>query len=368
MSRPVRVFISYVRADERYRQRLDVHLAPLRREGLIAPWHDQMSEAGATMADDTDRHLAEADVVLLLVSADFLAADDILEKELKLALDRHAAGTARVIPIVVKPSDFSKTQLSRLKPLPRDGHPVSMWPDPEAAWLDVARGIRQVVEALAARLAAPPPAPVAPVPTPAPSTKSIRIVFLAADPTNATRNELGQEVHEIDRNLRESAGGRGFELVQAWAARPMDLQAVLLRYRPHVLHFSGHGSPSGQLVFEDAQGKACMVPVPALGQLFAVWGEGIRCVVLNACYAEQQAEAICQHVDCVVGMRVNISNEASVAFASAFYLALGYGQSVKKAFEAGRAQIAIAGSPDADVPMLLTRPGIDASRVSFAYE
>ncbi|HEX2573895.1 MAG TPA: TIR domain-containing protein [Polyangia bacterium] len=365
MFRPLRAFISYVRADEQARRRLDVHLAPLRREGLLAPWHDEMSEAGATMDDDIARNLTEADLVLLLVSADFLAADDLLERELKQALARHAAGAARVIPIVVRPSDFGKTPLARLKPLPRDGHPVSAWSDPEAAWLDVARGIRQVVETLAARLAASSP-PVAPaVAQPAPPGGRIRVVFLGADPVDATRNEIGREVHEIDRHLRESAAGRGFELVQEWAARPMELQAILLRHQPHILHFSGHGSQAGQLVLEDPQGKACMVPVPVLGQLFSLWGEGIRCVVLNACYAESQAEALRQHVACVVGMKLNIGNGAAVAFASAFYLALGYGQSVQKAFEAGRVQIAMAGSPDADVPVLLTRPGVDASRVFF---
>ena len=146
---PVRLFISYAPADERYCQRLEIHLAPLKREGLIVPWHTRMIEPGSARTDDIERHLAAADIILLLVSADFVATDHLFEDELTWALARHAAGAARVIPVIVTPVDFQKTPFAGLQPLPPGGRPVSTWPDPEAALFDVARGIRRVVERLA---------------------------------------------------------------------------------------------------------------------------------------------------------------------------------------------------------------------------
>ncbi|MEI9951651.1 MAG: toll/interleukin-1 receptor domain-containing protein [Pseudomonadota bacterium] len=142
------MFISYAHADESQRKRLEVHLAPLRREGLCLPWHDRMIEPGATWAGEIDRNLAEADIVLLLVSADFIASDYCYEKELAWALTRHAHGEAGVIPIIVAPVDFGKTPFAKLQALPRDAKPVSTWDRPEEAWLDVAKGLRRVVEAL----------------------------------------------------------------------------------------------------------------------------------------------------------------------------------------------------------------------------
>jgi hypothetical protein len=149
MSRPARLFISYAHADEAHRKRLDVHLSPLRREGLIASWHDRMIEPGEAWAGEIDRNLAEADVVLLLVSADFVASDYCYENEMRLAMDRHERKEARVIPIFVAPVDFGTTPFAALQGLPRDAKPVSTWTNADEAWLDVARGIRRVVERLA---------------------------------------------------------------------------------------------------------------------------------------------------------------------------------------------------------------------------
>jgi hypothetical protein len=146
MAGPARIFISYAHADEGHRKRLDVHLAPLKREGLILPWHDRMIEPGSDWAGEIDRNLAEADIVLLLVSADFVASDYCYEKELQTALERHGRGEARVIPIVVSPVDFGKTPFARLQALPRDAKPISTFSQVDDAWLDVAKGIRRVVE------------------------------------------------------------------------------------------------------------------------------------------------------------------------------------------------------------------------------
>lgn len=146
--RPIKLFISYSHADEEYRKRLEAHLAPLRRERLIVQWHDRMIPAGNEWAVEIDRNLAEADIVLLLISADFVASDYCFEKEMAVAMNRHIDGTAVIIPIIVRPVDFKNTLFAKLQAVPKDAKPISGWADSEEAWLDVAKAIRRVVEKL----------------------------------------------------------------------------------------------------------------------------------------------------------------------------------------------------------------------------
>ncbi len=125
--------------------RLEAHLAPLRREGLIAPWHDRQILPGSEWDAVINQHLAEADIVLLVVSANFVASDYCYEKELALALDRHERGDACVIPIIVAPVDFGTTPFAKLQVLPKDAKPVSTWSNQDEAWLDVVRRVRRLV-------------------------------------------------------------------------------------------------------------------------------------------------------------------------------------------------------------------------------
>jgi hypothetical protein len=365
---PVRIFISYSRADERYRKRLDVQLAPLKREGLIAPWHDRMILPSSDAAAEVDRHLLEADLVLLLVSPDLLASDDRFENELEVALERHHAGAARVIPILVRPTDYSATSFAKLYPLPSNSTPISAWPNADEAWLDVVRGIRRVVEALGAQN-------LTSRGSTAPSRgrdqrdmnspEDMKVLFLGAAPIDQIRLALGKEVREIRRNLRESEAGRRFQFVEEWAVRPTELQALLLRHEPRIVHFSGHGGTSGELMFEGDDGRARPAPVAAVARLFSLFSS-VRCVVLNACYSEAQALAIREHIDCVVGMKSAIPDEAALAFSSSFYLGLGHGKSVQAAFDLGCNQIELAAAGGTELPTLLSRPGVDASKVKLA--
>jgi hypothetical protein len=151
MARPAKIFISYSHVDEPHRKQLDVHLTPLKREGLIDTWHDRMLTPGTDWSHEINRNLAEADIVLLLVSADFVASDYCFDKEMGVALDRHSRGEACVIPVFVRPTDFGTMPFARFQGLPRDAKPVSLWLSADEAWLDVAKGIRRAVESLGAK-------------------------------------------------------------------------------------------------------------------------------------------------------------------------------------------------------------------------
>lgn len=141
-----RIFVSYARVDEPHRVRLNVHLAPLVREGLIDLWSDRAIAPGSDWARDIERELAVADIVLLLVTPDFVASVYCFEKELTEALRRHEEDGVRILPVLVKPVDLANLPFGKFQSLPLDLRPVSAWPDPDEAWLRVAQGVRHAAD------------------------------------------------------------------------------------------------------------------------------------------------------------------------------------------------------------------------------
>jgi O-acetyl-ADP-ribose deacetylase (regulator of RNase III) len=146
----IEIFISYAHEDETLRQRLGKHLSSLRREGVITEWHDREITAGSEWATEIDHHLDSAQVILMLVSADFIDSEYCFGIEMTRALERHQAGDARVIPVVLRAVDWTHSPLGKLQALPRDAKPVTSWPDQDSAFLDVTEGIRSALRQLAA--------------------------------------------------------------------------------------------------------------------------------------------------------------------------------------------------------------------------
>lgn len=200
---------------------------------------------------------------------------------------------------------------------------------------------------------------------PAPAPSKVKVLILAANPVDTPALRLGEEMRAIDAALQAGTQRDAFDLEQAHALQVGDLQSLLQRHRPHIVHFSGHGAPTGEIILQDEAGRACVVPPGALADLFALLKDNIRCVVLNACFSRQQAAAIAQHIDCVVGMSAEIGDAPARAFAASFYEALAYGRNVKTAFELGCNRIDLSGLPDDDVPQLLAPKG-DPALVTFA--
>lgn len=144
--RPVRLFYSYAHADEPFRDELEKHLSTLRRSGLIEEWHDRQIGAGQEWEKQIDENLEAADLVLLLVSPDFLSSDYCYEVEMKRALERHARDEALVVPVILRPADWTGAPFQKLQNVPKDGRPISRWEDRDEAWLDVVRRLRRFIE------------------------------------------------------------------------------------------------------------------------------------------------------------------------------------------------------------------------------
>lgn len=148
MPNPVKVFFSYSHKDEALRDDLATHLSLMKRQGVIEAWHDREISAGSESADEIDDNLNAADIILLLVSANFLAEDDCYDI-VQRAMERHTTREVRVIPIILKPTDWSDAPFAKLQPLPKNAKPVTTWQDKDEAFLNVAQGIRRVVEDIA---------------------------------------------------------------------------------------------------------------------------------------------------------------------------------------------------------------------------
>ena len=149
---PIEVFFSYSHKDEELRNDLEEHLALMKRQGIVATWHDRRITPGAEWSDEIDSRLELSRLILLLVSSSFLASDYCYGKEMSLALERHFRGEVLVIPVIVRPVDWRSAPFARIQGLPLDGKPVTSWTNRDEAWTDVAQGIRRAIADFASRL------------------------------------------------------------------------------------------------------------------------------------------------------------------------------------------------------------------------
>lgn len=139
------IFISYSHMDERLLKKLEKHLIPLKRQDLITDWYDRRISPGKEWAHEINKHLDTAQLILLLVSPDYVASDYCYSFEVKRAIERHETGEACVIPVILRPADWEGTPFGKLQALPKDGKPVTTWTNRDLAYLDITDGIRKAI-------------------------------------------------------------------------------------------------------------------------------------------------------------------------------------------------------------------------------
>jgi hypothetical protein len=195
------------------------------------------------------------------------------------------------------------------------------------------------------------------------NSKKIKALFLASNPKGTTSLELDREIREITEKIRAAEYRDSIDLISAWAVRPDDLLQLLNEHKPQIVHFSGHGSQSGEIILVDSRGEPKPVNPAAVKALFQTLKGDIRVVILNACYSKIQAEAITQVVDCAIGMNDAIGDGAAIAFAASFYRAIGFGLSIKQAFDQGIVVLLLEGIPEESKPELLVKEGVDPEKI-----
>lgn len=202
-----------------------------------------------------------------------------------------------------------------------------------------------------------------------------KILILAANPRNTNQLRLDEEVREIEEGLKRAKNRDTFVVHQKWAVRAKDVRRALLDIEPHIVHFCGHGETSG-LVLENELGNAVEATNNSLKNLFELFDETIEVVVLNSCYSENQAVAISEHINFVVGMNSAIGDKAAIEFAIGFYDAIGAGKNYEQAFRFGCNSIELNNIKESHKPIIHKKaknsisdiPEIKTEKVQLIFE
>jgi len=144
MSKP-KLFVSYSRRDSAFLDDFKTHIAGLKRNNLIEEWTDQQIKPGEVWEKTLKRELETADIIIFLVSPDFIASDYIHDVEVDKAIERHNKGELIIVPVIIRSCDFESTKLNIFQALPKNAEPVSKWEDKDEAWLNVVEGIKKII-------------------------------------------------------------------------------------------------------------------------------------------------------------------------------------------------------------------------------
>lgn len=182
----------------------------------------------------------------------------------------------------------------------------------------------------------------------------VKILFLAAEPSDRARLKIERERNQIEQELKLSDNRNNFLFESRFAVRPQDLsRAILKKPRPNILHFSGHARKEGAIYLENESGEAQAISKKALSILLKPLEGNVSCVVLNACYSKNQVSSILSHVPYVVAMSDRITDDASISYSVGFYQAIFSGETIATAHDFGCAQVFMTSESEHSVPLLL---------------
>lgn len=361
------IYISYSHHDRTWFERLREILIPLARGRKIEVWDDTRLKPGDDIPAVMAAAQARTKVALFLVSPASIASKTIEGTELQPFLRDAETGQLRVAWIPVSAIEYGSTPLFRFQSLGRPSVPLDALP-PEALeheLIDICKRLldlvasaksadqqvsRSVGIAMGARHQGR-------------EIRKIKILFLSANPRDTNALFLDEEVRAIEERIRATEYRESIEFITKWAVRPDDLLQALNQHRPHVVHFSGHGASSSEIIVLDKNGKAKPLSTAAVRSLFQTLRDNIRLVVLNACFSRAQADAAVNYVDVAIGMGREISDEAAIVFAAALYRAIGFGRSVREAFDQGVTGLLLEGLREESTPQLVARSGVDPADV-----
>lgn len=193
-----------------------------------------------------------------------------------------------------------------------------------------------------------------------------KILAFRSNPINEDPLRTGVEINNIEKSITKVIG-YPFEIKTIDSPGLNDLQRSLYQLKPEVVHFSGHGTAKGEMIFEDHAGQSLKVQSEGIKAVFTNL-KGIKCVMLNICFSMKQAEAIVPHVDCVVAMKQAIDDPLALVFSEEFYTALAEGHSVQGSFVQARAALSLRDVEQACLPELLSSDGIDPGKVFVNFK
>lgn len=191
----------------------------------------------------------------------------------------------------------------------------------------------------------------------------ITVLFLAANPKNTNSLRLDEEAREIQEKIRKSEFRDTIIFESRWAVRTMDIIQAINEVDPDIIHFSGHGDENGELVFEDTYGNAKLVTKDAMTQTISTVSDKIRFIFFNACFSAEQAKSIVGHINAAIGMNKPIGDKAAITFAAQFYSSIGFGKSIKTAYEQAKASLMLEGINEEDTPELYVKSELSSDEI-----
>lgn len=208
------------------------------------------------------------------------------------------------------------------------------------------------------------------------SKEKINILFIASNPDIIFTDEQGEirqqqklsldkEARDIAESIQKSADRDSINFVTKWATRTDDLFQYINEVNPTIIHFTGHGTEDGKLVFHDKNDNPKLVGIDAIIQMINAITDDLRLVVFSNCYSSNIAEKVAEYVEATIGMNTAVREDVAMIFASQLYSAIGFGFSLDKAFKQAMAKLSLEGieTKDCEVPELFVKDGLKAEEI-----
>ena len=191
----------------------------------------------------------------------------------------------------------------------------------------------------------------------------ITVLFFATSPKDQNKLRLDEEFRTIQEMIRKSEYRDSISFESRWAVRPLDILQAINELNPDVIHFSGHGAKSSEILLENSDGNTKLITKEAMTQTIISASDKIHLLFFNACFSYEQAQSVTKHVDAAIGMTNSISDRGACAFAAQFYSSLGFGLSLKKAFDQAKGVLMLESPSEENIPVLYIKDGLDPSNM-----
>ena len=189
----------------------------------------------------------------------------------------------------------------------------------------------------------------------------INILFIGANPT--LNLNLEKEAREIREAIIKSLNRDSINFETRWATRTTDLFQYINEVNPTIIHFSGHGTENGELVFQDNNDNPKLVSREAITEMINASSDEVRLVVFNNCFSSVIAEGVVKNIESAIGMNISIGDDAAIQFASQLYSSIGFGLSLERAFNQAIISLKLEGIDEDKTPQLYTNENFNASDI-----
>lgn len=342
----VTIKISAVQEDYSYKKALEAALSPLETAGKIT-LIGEVEENPFEAFEDAKK---EVELLVLLLSPEYLSQAELEAADLNPVLANKAINSKQfwVQPVLLKDCDYEHKPYAEYPAFPipsgqQDASPVvgGSWSSEEEALESIVNSIKLGVSYIQSNKKE--------------KTKietQQKVLLLTSNPKNTQQLNLNQEVMGIKKLLRRSDLRKHYDIELSLDVTKDELLETLLQEKPAFVHFSGHGLGENGLLFYGEDGKAVKASGQGLANLFRLFSKYIRCVLLNACYSQEQAEIISMHIPYVIGTDNAISDSRAIAFSKGFYAAIFNGEDIETAFDMAMAHVDFQNLPPSAQPVL----------------